>query len=199
MRTSGWVAVLFLGFCAGAVTSPAQAWEEKKIELDALPGKVKAAAKRAFPEAKLVGAVKEVDDDDKDEILYILELSADGKTIEVAVDDDGDIEAVEKEIDAADLPKAVTRAAAQRFPNGKIAKVEEVSDADDAVVYELEIKDGGKRIEVVMSPNGKILDIEDDDDDNDKPKDEKKKDKKEKKDKKKDKDDDKGDASKGKD
>ena len=163
--------------------TPAFALDEKKVKIEDLPKAVAAAAQKAFPAARMVGAVQETDDDDKDDILYVVELQLDGKTVELAVDADGTIEAVEKEIDAADLPKAVTRAAAQRFPNGKVAKVAEVSDADDDVVYELDIMDNGKKLEVVMSPNGKILDIDEDGDDDkkDKDQDRKKDDKKAKK------------------
>ena len=183
MRKSGWMLVALGGFLATVAASPALARDETKIKLDDLPKKVMAAAKKAFPEGKLVGATKETDDDDKDELLYVVAMTVDDRSVEVAIDADGEIEAVEREIDAADLPRAVTRAAAQRFPNGKVVKVAEVSDADDDVVYELDINDGTKKVSVVMSPNGKILDVDDDDDDDDKKKEDDKKKDKDKKDK----------------
>lgn len=186
MTKCRWTTVL--AACPMILLAPsAFAADEQKLKVEDLPKPVAAAATKAFPEAKLVGAAKETDDDAKDEILYVVKLKLDGRAIELAVDPDGTIEAVEKEIDVDDLPRAVTRAVATRFLNGKISKVEEVSDRDDDVVYELDIVDNGKKFEVVMSPNGKILDIDEDgDDDNDarkdkdhgKPKDEgKKKDK----------------------
>ena len=191
MRRLEWMAsalALTLTLVAG---STAAAFDEKKIKVEDLPKAVMAAAKKAFPGAQMVGAVKETDDDDKDEVLYVVEMKIDGKAVEVAIDADGMVEAIEKEIDADDLPKAVTRAAAKRFPNGKIAKVEEVTDSDDDVVYELDIMNNGKKVEIVMAPNGKILDIDEDgDDDKDKKKDDKKDKKKDKPDKKKDQDKD---------
>ena len=176
-RTAAGLTLAALTWFHGATAAA----DEQKIMVDDLPKPVTAAARKAFPEAKLVGAVREKEDDD---VLYVVELTLDGKAVELAVDPDGTIEAVEREIDVDDLPKAVTRAAAKRFPNGKIAKVEEVSDSDDDVVYELDITDNGKKVEVVMSPNGKILDIDEEGDDkDDKSKDD---DKKEKQDKDKD-------------
>ena len=40
----------------------------------------------------------------------------------------------------------------------------EASASDDDVVYELDITNNGKKIEVVMSPNGKIFEIDNDED-----------------------------------
>ena len=173
------------GVVAGASTM-AVGRDESKVKPEDLPKKVMAAAKKMFPDAKMVGAVKETDDDKKDEVLYVVEYKIDGKAIELAIDADGDIEAIEKEIDADDLPKAVTRAFAKQYPNGKISKVEEVTDSDDTVVYELDIVNNGKKSEVIMAPNGKVLDTQDPgDDDTQKDKD-KKKDKDAKKKQKKD-------------
>jgi hypothetical protein len=66
-----------------------------------------------------------------------------------------------------------------------IAKVEEVSDENDMVVYELTLAVSGKsQQEILFSPNGKILDDEDDEetDEKDKSKNKEKKEKKEKED-----------------
>ena len=181
----------------------APAGDEQKIKLDDLPKAVKATVKKLYPDAKLISASKETAEDDEDETIYEVELKVDGKSVDLTIDDEGELEEIEKEIDADDLPRAVTRAAVKRFPNGKITKVEEVTDEDDKVVYELAIKTEGKETEVVMAPNGKILAIEGDDDDEDgkkegEDKDDKKGKKKAKKEKK-DKDDDDDDKKKDKD
>ena len=156
--------------------------DEKKVAVEDLPKAVLKAAKAKFPEAKIRGASKEVEGG---ETMYEVELSVDGKNVDLLIEPDGEIEAVEEEIDADDLPKAVVKAAKAKFPKGKIAKVEEITTEDDKVVYELAISvKGDEIVEVVMAPNGKILD---DGDEKDKDKDD---DDDEKKGKKKDKDDD---------
>ncbi len=186
MRKENWLTSAFaLTLVAGSTVTVALAFDEEKIKVEDLPKSVLKAAKKAFPEAKVVGAAKETEDG---ETIYEVMLKEDGKSIDLGINDEGEIEAIEKEIEVEDLPKAVTRAAAKKFPNGKILKAEEVSDEDDVVIYEVQIKVGDKDpIEVVMSPNGKILvpkaKAEKDDDD-----------KKEAKAKKKDKDDDKKEA-----
>ena len=61
-----------------------------------------------------------------------------------------------------DRPRAVTKVVAKKFPKGKIVKVEEVTEEDDKVLYELVIKVGDARAkEVVFSPNGKIIEADD--------------------------------------
>jgi len=108
-------------------------------------------------------------------------MTVDGKNVDALFEPDGEIEAVEKEIDADDLPRAVLKAAKAKFPKGKIEKAEEITLEDDRVVYELIIAAEGKEnVEVLLSPSGKIIE-----------KDEAKEDEKgEKKAKKSDKDDD---------
>ena len=200
LRSEWLVLTLALAVLANGGTSSAG---EEKIKADDLPKAVKATVKKLYPDAKVVGTSKETDEKEK-ETIYEVELKVDGKSVDLAINDEGEVEETEKEIDADDLPKAVTRAAAKRFPNGKITKVEEVTDENEKVVYELAVTNKGKKLEAVMSPNGKILTIkgddgedekdgkkdkdDDDDDDDDDKKDSKNK---EKDGKKKDKDDDK--------
>ena len=203
LRSEFLVLSLALVVSASGATSNA---DEQRMKPADLPKAVKATVKKLYPDAKIVGASKETDEKEK-ETMYEVEMMVDGKSVDLAIDDEGELEETEKEINAADLPKAVTRAAAKRFPNAKITKVEEVTDEDDKVVYELALIHDGEKMEVVIAPNGKILAMEEekddekgdkDDDDKKKDKDDKKKDrddddnkKKDKDGKKKDKDDDK--------
>jgi uncharacterized membrane protein YkoI len=163
---------------AVALASPVLA-DEKKVEIEDLPKVVLRSAQKAFPEAQVVGASKETEDG---ETIYEVEMKLDGKSIDLEIDDEGEIESIEKEIDAEDLPKAVTKAVAKFFPKSKIAKVEEVSDEDDMVVYELTLTvDGKEKTEVVFSPNGKMLEDEDEEDEDEKDEDKKKAEKKDEK------------------
>jgi uncharacterized membrane protein YkoI len=186
MRTARWImSVALLGLFGFATIVLA---DEKKIPIEDLPKAVLKAAKKAFPEAKIVGAAKETEDG---ETIYEVMMKQDGKSIDLAIEEDGEIEEVEKEIAVEDLPRAVINAARKKFPTGKIEKVEEVSDEDDNVVYELtiETKDD-KTVEVVFSPNGKIKNGEEDEDEDDDKAKKKEKDDDDKKAKKKEKDDD---------
>ena len=164
MRVSRWFLPAALLGLSGLSATAAPA-DEKKISVEDLPSAVLKAAKKAYPEAKIVGAARETEDG---ETIYEVEMKLDGKSIDLDIDDQGEIEAVEKEIEVEDLPKAVIKAAAKNFPKGKIEKVAEVTDEDDVVVYELTIAAKGKSTEVVMSPNGKVLEGDDEDEDGEK-------------------------------
>jgi hypothetical protein len=189
MRIARWI---IPAACFSLIAASTAAFaDEKKIEVSELPKAVVKAAKKAFPEAQIVGAAKESEDG---ETIYEVMMKLDGKSIDLAIDDEGEIEEVEREIEFEDLPRAVIKAVRKKFPQGEIEKVEEVSDEDDMVVYELAIETkGGKTVEVVYSPNGKILESDDEGEEGEKEEKAKKKDKdedKEGKAKKKDKDDD---------
>jgi uncharacterized membrane protein YkoI len=149
----------------GLLVATMAAADETKIEVSDLPKVVVKAAKKAFPQAKIVGAAKEAEDG---ETIFEVMMKLDGKSIDLAIDDEGDIEEIEREINFEDLPRAVINAARARFPTGEFAKVEEVSDEDDKVVYELTVEtEDDETVEVFMSPNGKILDSDEEDEDDD--------------------------------
>jgi hypothetical protein len=187
-RTS--LVVSLIGFLALAI--PASA-DEAKISIEDLPKAVLKAAKSEFPGAKIRAASKEVEDG---ETKYEVELTVDGKNVDLLIEADGEIEAIEKEIEVEDLPKAVLKAAKAKFPKAKIEKVEEISSEDDKVVYELSMAFTGKKsVEVVIAPNGKIIEKDDDGDKDEKVKktdEDDEKGKKGKKDKDEEEDDEKG-------
>ncbi len=155
MLANRWMtpAVLFALLAAPAL---APAAEDEKLKFDDLPKAVKETVKEKFPEAKYRGISKEKNEEG--ESVFEIEMTIAGKSVDIIIDDDGDIEAVEKEIEVEDLPRAVIKAAKAKFADAKIEKVEEVSDEDDMVVYEISFSSKGKKsFEVVMSPNGKIM------------------------------------------
>ncbi len=139
--------------------SAAQADEEKIAPKD-LPKAVLKAAKKLFPDAKIRGASKEEEDG---ETLYEVEMTVDGKAVDVLFEPDGEVEAIEKEIEAEDLPKAVRSVIKKKYARARIEKVEEITEEDDKVLYEIIFKEKGEdAFEVVIAPNGKILADEDD-------------------------------------
>jgi hypothetical protein len=146
------LAAALLGVAALAARADA---DESKIEAEDLPKAVLKVVKAKFPEAKIRGAAKEVEGG---ETKYEVEMTVDGKNVDVVFEPDGEIEAIEKEIEAEDLPKAVLKAAKSKFPKAKIGKVEEITLEGDKVLYEIAFaSEGGKSVEVVMAPNGKIV------------------------------------------
>lgn len=134
--------------------------EEVTIPLDQLPKAVVESVKKMFPGAELKKATREVaadedddnddeeedsdkkdgdkqdhdekDDDDKEsEVVYEVTLSEKGRQIEVTVEEDGEIEEVERSIDLKELPKFVTDAISNQFPDSSLKSAEAIYEVED--------------------------------------------------------------------
>ena len=135
--------------------------KEESIPLDKLPKAVVESIKKMFPDAEMKSATKEVvkdeDDDDDDaktetddkdtddkdtddkdekdeddsEVIYEVTLSEKGKTIDVTVDEEGDIEEVERSIELKELPRLVADALAKQFPKSTLKSAEAIYEVED--------------------------------------------------------------------
>ncbi len=134
---------------AGFVVSSTQAQE---VPIDKIPAAIMKTVKEKFPKAKIIKADKEVEDG---KTVFELEMTEDGKSVDVNFTPEGKILVIEREIAAAKLPKAVSAAVTKKHPQGKITKVEEVTE-NDVVSYEVFVNDGGKDFELAFDADGKI-------------------------------------------
>jgi Putative beta-lactamase-inhibitor-like, PepSY-like len=175
-------AVAVLGMSVLIVAAKA---DEEKVPIDKLPSAVLKAVKRKFPKAEIERATKEVEDGTT---TYEIELEIKDRSVDVSLKADGTILEIEREVPIEELPKAVKKKLAAKYPNAKIEKAEEVTKGEDGPVrYEVAI-----RTEVVLTEKGKIVQAKEEDDE--KPSANSKKPKEDKDDD--DDDDEKGDAGK---
>lgn len=65
-----------------------------------------------------------------------------------------------EDIAISSLPEPVSKAVKERFPKAEVIKAEKESEAGQ-VKFEVEVRDEGKLKEAHVSPEGKILKIED--------------------------------------
>ena len=85
--------------------------------------------------------------------------------MDLALNADGKILEIEKEIPVDELPRAVKKRLAARYPGAKIEKVEEITKGEDGPVhYEVAIK-----AEVVFTAKGKIVKPKGEDEEDEKP------------------------------
>jgi len=136
--------------------------DEEKVPLDKAPKAVLEAAKKRFPKAEVVGVSKE---GEKDKTVYEVELKEAGKTIDVTLTPEGVITTIEQEIDAKDLPKAVTEALDKKYPKAKFNIVEVVYAVKDGKevldFYEVELTTGDKKVyEVKLAADGTVKEVE---------------------------------------
>ena len=80
----------------------------------------------------------------------------------------GEKEGKKAEIKLGDCPAAVQQTIKDNASGGELLEVEKATKKDGTVVYEAEVKKtNGKKIEVKVAADGKLLKVEDADEDND--------------------------------
>ena len=139
----------FVLFCAPS--SLAQG--EKKISIKDLPAPVKASFQKAYPAAKIRGASTEVENGTTQ---FEIE-SVDGKVNrDLLYAPDGTCLEIEESIPVSALPKEVSDSLHKEFPKGTVMKSEKLQKGA-TTLYELVIRSGKSKSEVVFDPTGKIL------------------------------------------
>ena len=156
MKTFRRLTLVLAAAAALAAARPAAA-DEEKVPLDKVPRAVLDAVKDKYPDAELVGAERETE---KGKTHYEIALKHKGSKLEVILTPEGKVVAVEKTIPAAALPRAVAEALKTKFPGTEIKGAEEIT-RDGKVTYEVQLKDGDRKREVVFDPSGKVVEEED--------------------------------------
>jgi hypothetical protein len=129
---------------------------EKKITKKELPSLVLTAFVKTYPGAKIMGTGMEIEDS----TTYFEIESRDGKVKrDILYKADGTVKEIEEGVTKADLPTVIKEAIAKEYPNGKIRKGEKTT-RDNVVKYELIVKNGKEKMEVVLDETGKIIKTE---------------------------------------
>jgi uncharacterized membrane protein YkoI len=131
--------------------------DEEKVPLDKLPRAVLDAVKAKFPDAKLLSASKEKEDD---KTVFEVTLKYKDHNHDVTVDPEGKILGIEREIASRDLPKVVADAVEAKYPRATHKKAEELIKPDGKLhAYEVLLVTADRKltVEVVLDPAGKIL------------------------------------------
>jgi len=83
-------------------------------------------------------------------------LKVKGRSVDVALEADGTIREIEKEVAVHELPSAVKKALAARYPKAKIEKAETLTKGEHGPThYEIAIK-----TEIDLSAKGKLVEAE---------------------------------------
>jgi uncharacterized membrane protein YkoI len=136
-----------------AVLTSAQA-QEKKIKREDLPPAVEKTVAAQSQGAAIKGFSSEVEGG---ETLYEVELTMNGHGKDISMDKDGKIVEVEEEVAMDSLPPQVKAGLTKAAGSGTITKVESLTKGVKLVAYEADVKNGSKRSEVQVGPNGNKL------------------------------------------
>lgn len=154
MRQLTWMMFAALGMVLSVATiSRAEEGQGHETHIK-IPKAVAKALREKFPEAEIRGISKEKNE--KGKTTYEFNLVIHTK-VDVEFEEDGELEAVERQIAAFEVPETIRKVAAKQ---GKIVKAETVTDDDGELKYELQVEGEGKATELVYSPGGKLLKTE---------------------------------------
>jgi len=149
---SNWLLVAGLGvFLLGSVARA----DEEKVPLDKVPKAVMDAVKKKFPDAKITEASKEKEDG---KTIYEVAFTYKDYKYEVECEEDGTFVAIDKQIEAKELPKEVVKTLEEKYPKATYKVIEEVTKKDKIAYYEVELVTADKKeVEVQVDPAGKVL------------------------------------------
>ncbi len=115
-----------------------------------VPANIKTAFAQKFPKATKVVWSKENDKE------WEAEFKMDNKEYSANFDENGLWKETEYEISLTDIPEVVNSTLFKEFAGCKISE-SAISETTDGKVYEFEIKKDGKKVEVSIDINGKVL------------------------------------------
>lgn len=127
----------------------------KELAKSQVPKAVIDAFEKAYPNAKPSEFETETFEG---KAVYEVEYKENGKEYELLYSADGILVQKEEEIDVKSLPEPVAKAINEAYPKATVKEAEKLMKPDGTLTgYEVEIKTEGKKIELVLDVNGKIL------------------------------------------
>lgn len=145
--------VALLAVVLGVAVCAKDKKEPSKVTKDQVPKAVIAPFEKAYPKA----TVKEYEQKTKDkEIWYEIEYTEGAVTREIKYKADGTLVGTEEDIAVKDLPEAVSKTFAAKYPGVKMEGAEKAIRGD-AVAYEVAFTEKGKKQEVKFSDKGEVI------------------------------------------
>jgi hypothetical protein len=141
---------LLVGIVLGLVISVGAQATEKKIKQSALPEAVQKTAEQESAGATVTGYTK---DTVEGEMVYQMDLVADGKVRGVTMGSDGAVLSVQQEITWEEVPDAVKTDFTNVTGKGKLGPVSSVSKLGEVVSYEAVLVKNGVKANVQIKPN----------------------------------------------
>ena len=131
--------------------------QEKKIERPDLPAAVEKTVTAQSKGATIRGFSKEME---KGKTTYEVQMTVNGHTKDLEVDESGVVIEVEEQVALEALPTEARIGLLARAGKGRITKVESITKKDRLVAYEAQVDTDGRKSEVQVGADGKPLDHE---------------------------------------
>ena len=151
-------AVVVLLLLTMAATADDQAKKIEIIKLKEAPKAVRDAIEGRFPGAKVSTTERETENG---KVNFEVNLTHKDRKYEMHIQDDGNITAIEKEINLKDVPETVLTAVKNKYPDAiiqggmEVSKVKDKKETPDH--YLIAVKIGDNKKEIAVSLDGKIV------------------------------------------
>jgi len=127
---------------------------ERKVKMQDLPKAVQKTVLEQSKGATIRGLSKEVE---HGKTYYEIELKVGGHGKDILIDFAGAIVEVEEEVTMDSLPAAVKTTIESKAGKGKIRKVESLTKNNAVIAYEAHVDTAGKKSEIKVGPEGKLI------------------------------------------
>lgn len=151
MHSRSWVAVAAVLTMCWAMSAGGQ---EKKLKKSDLPAAVQKTADEQSKGATVRGYSKETEDG---KLEYEMQLTVNGHSKDITMDPQGQVMEIEEEVDIKTLPAEVRAGLEKQAGKATVGKVESLTKRGTLVAYEAQVREGKKRSEIQVGPDGKPL------------------------------------------
>ncbi len=131
--------------------------KEEAISMDKVPAVVKKTLATYAADSEVKHAEKG-DQDGKQVFEFDIEKGT--RKFEVAISPDGKYMGTEEDVDFKTMPDAVQKTLNDQAKGGKISGCEKAVDSSNKVTYEADIVKDGKKSEIVVDADGKVVKTE---------------------------------------
>lgn len=153
-QTARTLAVVLLSICSLLIVTAGAQESETRVKMKDLPEAVRKTVQEQSKGAAVRGLAKEVE---KGQTYYEAELRVKGHTRDVLIDSSGAVVEIEEQVAMSSLPPDVKEAIRKNAGKGKVTSVESITKNNIVVAYEAHVNTAGKRSEIKVAPDGKLI------------------------------------------
>jgi hypothetical protein len=150
---------LILMFSADALAQNS----EQKVKMKDLPEAVRKTVQEQSKGATLRGLSKEIEDGNT---FYEAELTVNRHSRDVRIDPSGAVVEIEEQVALSSVPAEVKATILKNAGKGKITLVESITKSNVLEAYEAHVTRAGKKSEIKVATDGRLISAEDEHGDN---------------------------------
>lgn len=154
IQTARTLAVALLSICSLLIVIAGAQESETRVKMKDLPEAVRKTVQEQSKGAVVRGLAKEVE---KGQTYYEAELRVKGHTRDVLIDSSGAVVEIEEQVAMSSLPPGVKETIRKNAGKGKVTSVESITKNNTVVAYEAHVNTAGKRSEIKVAPDGKLI------------------------------------------